>query len=80
MVADRINWPSATELDQNARNLLADVRARICAYEERFKINSDRLPEALASGELTETADIARWLICLSIYRKLVREQQARLE
>jgi hypothetical protein len=80
MVAERITWPSAEELNQNSQNLLADVQARICAYEERFKISSDRLPEALASGELTETADIARWLICLSIYRKLVREQEARLE
>jgi hypothetical protein len=80
MVAERITWPSVEELNQNSQNLLADVQARICAYEERFKISSDRLPEALASGELTETADIARWLICLSIYRKLVREQQARLE
>jgi hypothetical protein len=80
MVAEQVTWPSAEELDQNARRLLADVQARICAYEERFSISSDKLPEALASGELTETADIARWLICLSIHRKLVREQQARLE
>lgn len=80
MVAKHIEWPSASELAANERRLVARLASSLRCYEARFGLGSDRLEQALAGGELSETADVTAWLMDLNTYRKLTGERSARVE
>ncbi|HEX5724436.1 MAG TPA: hypothetical protein VFX98_03170 [Longimicrobiaceae bacterium] len=50
----------------------AVLNARIRRFEERYEISSDEMLRRLASGEMKETAEIAKWLFLLNATRERV--------
>lgn len=46
---------------------MATLRAEIRRYEEQYGIPSDRLEEAVKSGELIENLEVCDWLILYSL-------------
>ena len=58
-----------TDLIQAARNdgvgTRAALQARIHQFELRYELTSEAMLQALARGEMTETAEIAEWLFLL---------------
>lgn len=44
------------------------VRARLRVFEERYELPSSDLHAALKNKRLTDTKDIAQWLIWLSVW------------
>jgi hypothetical protein len=80
VVAQRVTWPSAEELEANRRNLIRRLQATIADYETRHGIRSDQLRAELTAGRIRETAEIADWLISFKTLRKLQHERPARVE
>ena len=48
---------------ESRREYIESLRARLAAFEERYKMPSELLREALASGKVKETADVAKWAL-----------------
>ncbi len=80
MVVKDAMWPSTERLSLNARELIERLRQEIGGYEARIGVPSDRLEDELRAGRLSETAEIADWLISLKTYRKLMSAGQTRME
>ena len=77
----RINLSELSEMDAGDRNAIlesvvtesttegfgrAAVLARLRMYERRYEMSSKELIKRLRSGEQAETADVSKWLFCLS--------------
>ena len=43
------------------------IDARILAFEVRYEMTSQVMRERFATGELQDTADLARWLMLLQV-------------
>jgi hypothetical protein len=41
---------------------LADLRASVKQYEERYGMSSDRIHDAIDAGELVEDLDVCNWI------------------
>lgn len=54
--------------------VVAKLRLRVQAYERQFEIRSCDIHRAIDSGELTETAEVCRWIVD---YDVLVRAGKA---
>jgi hypothetical protein len=68
-----------TVLSENRRQLLAELRPLIAAYETRYEIASADLPHALESGLVRDTEDVCDWVIAWETYVALTAGP-ARLE
>lgn len=55
-------------------NFLAVLDARLRVFEQRYELPSTALPEALASGELRETAEVSEWLFWAQLRSHLGRD------
>ena len=55
-------------------NFLAVLDARLRVYEQRYELPSMALADALASGQLRDTADVSEWLFWAQLRSDLGRE------
>lgn len=55
-------------------NYLAVLDARIRVFEQRYELPTSALPEAMASGQLRDTADVSEWLFWAQLRSDLARE------
>ena len=57
------------EVAKQNRNNGSDplLNARIRQFEMRYEMSSDTMRERLRTGEIRETAEIAKWLFLLSL-------------
>jgi hypothetical protein len=55
-------------------NYLAVVDARLRVFEQRYELPSAALPEAMASGQLRDTADVSEWLFWAHLRSDLARK------
>jgi len=46
---------------------VAELEGRIAAYELRYEMKSATMRERFAKGAMPDTADVAQWLMLLSI-------------
>jgi hypothetical protein len=53
----------------NGRHRRAIINSRIRGFEERYEISSDEMLRRLATGEMSETADVSMWLYLLDASR-----------
>jgi hypothetical protein len=53
------------------------LEARIRSFESQYEMTSDQMRARVAGGQLSETRDIASWLMALDVRRRL-RAGQAR--
>lgn len=58
-------------------NYLAVLDARLRVFEQRYELPSTALPEALASGQLRDTADVSEWLFWAHLRSDLAREARS---
>ena len=65
--------PSAEQRQQNQQELLSKIRALLNGYEEKYRIPSDSLVEALRAGTVQENQDIAEWLVYWNGYQRIQR-------
>jgi hypothetical protein len=70
-IVARTEWPTPSELETNEARLASQLRNDIKRYEARFGLDSCHLQDALASGEIMETADVCRWLVALETLQAL---------
>ena len=61
--------PSVEQREQNRQELLSEIRALLDGYEEKYRIPSGSLVEALRSGIVQENQDIAEWLVYWNGYQ-----------
>lgn len=59
---------------QALANYLTVLDARLRVFEQRYELPSTALPEALASGQLRDTADVSEWLFWAHLRSDLARE------
>ena len=52
----------------------AELEARVAAFEARFGLPSDRIHEAIESGQLEETVEVCDWIFD---YETLVRSKSS---
>lgn len=50
---------------------LAELRANVKQYEERFGISSDRIHDAIDAGELVEDLDVCNWIFDYELLREI---------
>ena len=55
-------------------NFIAVLDARLRVFEQRYELLSSALPEAMASGQLRDTADVSEWLFWAHLRSDLARE------
>ena len=55
-------------------NYLAVLDARLRVFEQRYELPTSALPEAMASGQLRDTADVSEWLFWAQLRSDLARE------
>lgn len=79
MVVERVTWPSAEQLAENEGRLIRSLEAELRDYETRYRLDSSEVMEALDTGRLHETAEIADWLISLDAYQALTRDRSERV-
>lgn len=58
-------------------NYLAVLDARLRVFEQRYELPSSALPEAMASGQLRDTADVSDWLFWARLRSDLGRKARA---
>ena len=58
---------------RSARTAQRELAARIRRYERQYGVCSSRLHVAIDAGEITETADVTRWLIDYSLLPRVRR-------
>ena len=71
---------SPAELRLAAVSLERRLSVQVRTYEERYELGSADLEQALRSGEIRETAEIADWVIAHRTLIGLADELQARPE
>jgi hypothetical protein len=69
--SEHLPWPEQSQLEENERYLIRELRERITAYESRHGVASENLQTEVRSGRLLETADICDWLIDWELLRSL---------
>jgi len=62
-------------LEQNRRRLVQEFRREVAQYERRYELPSSKLKAALSDGRLSETAEVAAWLILLAALAFLARDR-----
>jgi hypothetical protein len=50
------------------------LEARLRVFEQRYELPSSALPDALASGQLRDTADVSAWIFWAHLWGQLVRQ------
>ena len=65
--------PGAEQRQQNRQELLREIRTLLNEYEEKYRIPSDSLVEALRAGVVQENQDIAEWLVYWNGYQRIQR-------
>jgi hypothetical protein len=55
-------------------NYLAVLDARLRVFEQRYEVPTSALHEAMASGQLRDTADVSEWLFWAQLRIDLARE------
>jgi hypothetical protein len=55
-------------------NYLAVLDARLRVFEQRYELATSALPDAMASGQLRDTADVSEWLFWAQLRSDLARE------
>ena len=55
--------PDDEVLDENRLRVVLDLAERLRAYETKFGFSTSGLEAALVSGRVTETSEVADWLI-----------------
>lgn len=55
-------------------NYLAVLDARLRVFEQRYELPTSALPEAMASGQLRDTAEVSEWLFWAHLRSDLARE------
>jgi hypothetical protein len=55
-------------------NYLAVLDARLRVFEQRYELPTSALPEAMASGQLRDTAEVSEWLFWAQLRSELARE------
>lgn len=68
-----IRGPMKVKTDVQSRSL-SSLAEEVRAYEIRFGVPSDRLPEAFMDGQLEETPELHRWSL---LYLTLQAAQRA---
>lgn len=71
---------SPAELRLAAVSLERRLSLKVQAYEQRYELRSADLEQALRTGAIRETAEIADWVIAHRTLIGLVDELQARAE
>jgi len=59
------------------RNYLTVLDARLRVFEHRYELPTARLAEALARGEVGDTADVSDWLFWAGLRSQLAGEARA---
>jgi hypothetical protein len=54
---------------------IEELNAELRSYEQRYELSSAHLVQALESGHLRETADVASWVITLRLRDHVVAQQ-----
>lgn len=54
-------------------NFLAVLDARLRVFEQRYELPSSSLADALASGQVRDTADVSEWLFWAHLRSDLAR-------
>lgn len=65
--------PSAEQREQNRQELLSEIKTLLNGYEEKYRIPSGSLVEALRAGIVQENQDIAEWLVYWNGYQRIQR-------
>ena len=60
-------WRAQLAVPVDRVKLLADLRREIRQYEERYGIASERIHEAIDSGDLVEDQDVGHWIFQYTI-------------
>ena len=55
-------------------NYVAVLDARLRVFELRYELPTSALPDAMASGQLRDTADVSEWLFWAQLRSDLARE------
>jgi hypothetical protein len=55
-------------------NYVAVLDARLRVFELRYELPTSALPDAMASGQLRDTADVSEWLFWAQVRSDLARE------
>ena len=62
-------------LEQNRRRLVQEFQREVAQYERRYELPSAKLKDAVRDGRLSETAEVAAWLILLAALALLARDR-----
>ena len=65
--------PGAEQRQQNRQELLSEIKTLLNGYEEKYRIPSASLVEALRAGVVQENQDIAEWLVYWNGYQRIQR-------
>jgi len=68
------------DLQQSADSLEARLRAQLSVLEARYELPSAELDDALARGDIRETAEVAAWIVAFRTWQGLVDERQTRAQ
>jgi hypothetical protein len=79
-VPTKTSDPSPAELRLAAVTLERRLSGQVRSYEERYELRSADLEQALRSGTIRETAEIADWVVANRTLAGLADELQARPE
>lgn len=71
---------SEVELEMTRTRLASELWSRIRVLEARYELPSDKLEQAVNSGSIRETAEVAEWIVLWRTLRGLRGEGSSRLE
>lgn len=75
MTPDQLDMAIDGAMESGARNasaMLAEVNARVAAYEERYGLSTAKLIAELTANEREETLDICHWLFWADVRDSVV--------
>ena len=61
----------ASRTPQAQAAYLAELRANLKQYEERFGFSSDHIHDAIDAGELVEDLDVCNWIFDYELLREI---------
>jgi hypothetical protein len=59
---------------ESLANYIAVLDAQLRVFEQRYELPSSALSDALAAGQLRDTADVSEWLFLARLRSELARE------
>jgi hypothetical protein len=70
-VQEMLEQLEASSTPQAQAAYLAELRANVKQYEERYGMPSDRIHDAIDAGELVEDLDVCNWIFDYELLRDI---------